>query len=111
MASTTARRHRMRCSRGAGGCGRRFTLRQDPALYERAPGCPSCGSHRVHSVEAARAREIAAQERCRCGSYPFVHRQGSLRLCVHHPRFDEPLTREEQADYERCIGTPRSLCA
>lgn len=108
MASTTVNRHRMRCSQGAAGCGRRFTLRRHPDLYVRTVKCPHCGSLNVRSDEKNRRRELVRQATCYCAMYPFPHRTGSLRMCLEHPLSGTEPTDEEILQYQECIATRRS---
>lgn len=105
---TCAKRHRMRCGHGKQGCYARFTLRRHPDQYVRPVRCPYCKSLNVHSVEKARRAEQKKQDTCYCGNYPFPHRKGSLRMCMHHPSIHEEPTDEEKDDYYRCMDTPRS---
>jgi len=111
MTTTTAKRHRMRCNacrRSAkGDASARFTLRRAPHLYVRAVRCPVCKSDDVVSIEAIRRRELAKQEPCECGVYPFKHRAGSLRFCAQNPRATEPETEEDMYQYEACLRTAR----
>lgn len=97
----------MRC--GVTACRHRWALKKHPDQYKRSPKCPKCSDvTKVRSIEMERRRELAKQITCRCSSYPFPHRQGSLRFCEHHPRIDEDPTMEECLDYEGCLATPRS---
>ena len=102
--STTRNRHRMRCS----SCTQRFTLKRAPAEYKHPPKCPRCRSRLVYSCEAARRRELAKQDTCRCAAYPFPHRAGSLRMCWRHKLADVAVTDQEWLDYQAVIETPRS---
>lgn len=101
-------RHRMRCSQGSKGCGARFTLPRRPELYKRPVRCPFCGCEDLQDVEAARRVETDNEDRCFCNSYPFPHRKGSLRVCVHHPDYHVPLEYWEECEYNDCLKTPRS---
>lgn len=107
-------RHRMRCSEGKLGCGRRFTLRKHPLKYKRDPKCPHCGSIHVRDVEKERRaeqdRRLAAGKLCRCYAYPFPHNAGSLRFCKEHPLMVQGVepTEDEEYEYEGCLRTPRS---
>ena len=107
--------HRMRCSEGQHGCGRRFTLRRPPHDYCRGPYCPHCKSIHVHSVEkAAKAQTKRRKKRgliCHCANYPFPHVKGSMRFCVEHPRIGAKHTDREWRAYQCVIETPRGMCA
>ena len=101
-------RYRMRCSRGASGCGRRFTLRRHPDLYQRSIRCPHCSSDVVINIEQERRNEAKQKAICHCYNYPFPHEKGTLRMCIHHPKAGQNPTDEEYYEYQRCLDTPRS---
>ena len=104
----TRYRHRMRCSRGRHGCGRRFTLKRHPDSYKRSPKCPYCKSVFVISVEMERRQELANQETCKCSFIPFPHRKGTVLGCEHHPKPFDEWTEDDERDYQYMLETPRS---
>ena len=107
MASTTAKRWRMRC--GVSKCRTRFTLKKHPDLYKRKIKCPCCGDHlKVRDVEAERRRELAKQEQCECGGLPFKHRKGSYFACSHHRDAGKDWTEEQGHHYEAMLRVKRS---
>jgi len=108
MASTTRKRHRMRCRKAK--CYARFTLPRAPELYVRAVRCPVCRGTAVRSVEQERRKEMAQRVTHSCAAYPFPHERGTLRMCTFHParlRGERP-TEEEFAAHEKLLGQPRS---
>lgn len=100
-------RTRMRCSQGRSGCGARFTLRQHPSQYERAPQCPCCHGTSLVIVEEERRREAKRQGVCRCHMYPFPHRRGGLPMCVYGPLHGQEPSRDDLAAYDQVISAPR----
>ena len=76
--STTAKRHRMRCR--VKKCGKRFTLKKHPDLYQTDKCiCPVCGG-KASSDEKNRRNEKAKQDLCDC--LPFPHERGTVAGCV-----------------------------
>lgn len=101
--------HRMRCSEGQLGCGKRFTLARAPHRYARAVRCPNCSSLHVRSVNRAAINQTKRRKAagyCYCGGYPFPHMPGTLRMCAQHKN-RRPPTEREWAAYRRIIETPR----
>lgn len=106
--STTARRHRMRCNVKA--CRKRFTLACSPEYFKRPIRCPACGSAKIRSVEAERARELKKRITCGCPFYPFPHQRASLPMCAFNIRRlqgIEPTEAELQA-WEQTLDTKRT---
>lgn len=107
--------HRMRCSEGQLGCGRRFTLRRPPHDYCRGPYCPSCRSIHVHSVEKAAIAQTKRRKArgliCYCHAYPFPHVRASMRFCAEHPLITTDYSEREWREYRGVIDTPRGAYA
>jgi hypothetical protein len=107
--------HRMRCSQGQLGCGRRFTKKLAPHKYAHSVRCPNCKSIHVHSVNRAALAQTKRRKArgliCHCRSYPFPHVKGSMRFCVEHPKYMRQPAKREWRAYESCVATPRGQCA
>lgn len=99
--------YHMRCSRGKKGCGTRFTLAKPPWRYKREVRCPFCSTGHVLDLEKQRQAEFEQRNRHVCAGYPFPHEVGTLRMCSEHLLIEEPLTYEEQCEYDQVINTPR----
>lgn len=113
MASTTSKRHRMRCNacRAAGRGSGRFTLPRHPDLYVRAVKCPACGeTERLSSQEKDRKLELERRPSHSCSAYPFPHKPGTLVMCVDNPErvLGFATTEQEQEEYRSTLDTPRS---
>jgi len=104
----------MRCSRGALGCGSRFTIYKLPEQYAKWPKCPHCGSRETHSAEKERRaemkRRIMADRLCTCNPYPFPHDKGTLRMCLFHPLAAINPDNQEIDAYQCVLDTPRGYC-
>ena len=113
MASTTNKRHRMRCNacRAAGRSSGRFTLKRHPDLYVNGAKCPACGEkNRISSQEKDRRTELERRPSHSCENYPFPHVPGSMRMCTEHPEYIlgfEP-SDDDKRNYQGVIDTDRS---